>query len=116
MSRTDASKSALWRERFRQFSSSGLAVARFCARERVSVATFYHWRKKLGGVARRERRASPPGAFRQVAVVPPASAVSIQLPCGTRIEVRGEDLDAVRTVIAEVARADRGLLTGVAPC
>src|SRR3990172_7031686 len=40
--------------------------------------------------------------------VPAGRAVCIQLPCGTRIEVGADDLDAVRTVVAEVARAYRG--------
>jgi hypothetical protein len=36
------------------------------------------------------------------------------MPCGTRIEVDAGDLDALRTVLAEVVRADRGRETGVA--
>jgi len=36
-----------------------------------------------------------------------APAVSIQLPCGTRIAVAGEDIDALRAVVAEVVRAGR---------
>jgi hypothetical protein len=41
-------KLAEWRERFERFSSCGLAVARFCAQQPVSEASFYHWRKRLG--------------------------------------------------------------------
>ena len=138
---SDPTKLAVWRERLERFSSCGLAVARFCAREGVSVASFYHWRKKLGHKGRRRcmtdghprHRTGPTGGrgvFQPVAVVPAASglvpvasgwvpaarAVSIQLPCGTRIEVDADDLDAVRTVVAEVVRADRGRETGVARC
>jgi hypothetical protein len=144
MSRSlDPTKPAVWRERLERFSSCGLAVARFCAREGVSVASFYHWRKKLGHEGRRRRRrmtdghprhrtgpAGGRGVFQPVAVVPAARgvvtvasrcvpavrAVSIQLPCGTRIEVGADDLDAVRTVVAEVVRADRGREAGVARC
>lgn len=148
---SDPKKLAVWRERLERFSMSGLTVARFCARERVSVASFYHWRKKLGvngrwaprplvGHKGRSRRmtdgrprhrtgpADGRGVFQPVAVVPatrgfvsrasglvPAGrAVCIQLPCGTRIEVGADDLDVVRTVVAEVARADRGREAGVA--
>ena len=120
MSRTsDPKKLTVWRERFERFSSSGLAVRRFCAREGVSTASFYNWRKKLR--LRDRRRSATEGhpqlrndpadgrsRFQQVAVVPSASAVCIELPCGTRIEVDAEHLDAVRAVIAEVARVDRG--------
>ena len=142
MSRSsDPTKPGVWRERLETFSSCGLAVARFCAREGVSVASFYHWRKKLGHEGRHRRMtdghprhrtgsARGRGVFQPVAVVPAASglvpvasgwvpaarAVSIQLPCGTRIEVDADDLDAVRTVVAEVVRADRGRETGVARC
>ena len=44
---SDPRKLAVWRERFERLSSSGLAIGPFCARERVSVASFYYWRKKL---------------------------------------------------------------------
>ena len=108
MSRSsDPSKLAVWRKRFQRFSSSGLAVAPFCARERVSVASFYHWRKKIGPQALRRPTSVRGDVFQPVAVVPAASGVSIRLPGGTQIEVRAEHLDTVRAVIAEVARVDR---------
>ena len=116
---SDPKKLAVWRERFERLSRSGLTVARFCARERVSVASFYHWRRKLGQAALRRRVPARRGIFRQVtvvpappAVIPTASRVSIQLPCGTRIEVHAEHLDAVRAVVGEVARAGRDLKAG----
>jgi hypothetical protein len=120
MSRSlDPTKPAVWRERFERFSSCGLAVARFCAQEHVSVASFYHWRKMLGHKGRRRRTtdghprhrtslADGRGVFQPIAVVSAGRAVCIQLPCGTRIEVGADDLDAVRTVVAEVARAEHG--------
>jgi hypothetical protein len=100
-----------------------LTIARFCARERISVASFYYWRKRLGHRHGRRRMTDRRGDFQQVAVIPAGSgmvwaapAVCILLPCGTRIELRGEDLDAVRTVIGEVVRADHGRDAGVASC
>ena len=119
--RSDPRKLAVWRERFERFSRSGLAVTRFCAEERVSMASFYHWRRKFGPQGRRRRLPAGRGHFQEVAVVPAVSgmiraapAVCIQLPCGTRMEVRAEDLDAVRTVVTEVARAGRAREAGVA--
>jgi len=57
MSRSsDPVKLAAWRERLERFSSCGLAVTRFCAREGVSAAWFYPWRKKLGANGRRGSR------------------------------------------------------------
>jgi hypothetical protein len=86
-------------------------VARFCAKERVSVASFYYWRKNLGPQGRPQRRPQPvpecDDAFQQVTVVSAAVGVSIRLPGGAQIEVGSERLDTVRVVIAEVARADR---------
>ena len=127
---SDTGKHAEWRKRLERFSRSELTVARFCSGERVSVASFYHWRKKLGQAALRRRVPARPGTFRQIAVVPAvsglvpalptvvpaASRVSIQLPCGTRIEVDAEHLDVVRAVVGEVARAHRGLGTGIPSC
>ncbi len=107
----DPTKVAAWRGRVKRFARSGLAVARFCAKERVSVAAFYYWRKKLGQLGRPQRRPQPvpecDDAFQQVTVVPAAVGVSIRLPGGAQIEVGSERLDTVRAVIAEVARADR---------
>ena len=151
---SDPRKPAVWRERFERFSRSGLAVTRFCAREGVSTASFYNWRKRLGDkddvdepVAQFDRR--PPvtngprrrrtalaggrGRFQAVTVVPGTSrmlptapTICIQLPCGTRIDVGAEDLDALRTVVAEVVQAhraraapgqaDRGREAGAASC
>ena len=89
-------KLAEWRERLERFSSCGLAVARFCAQEHVSVASFYHWRKKLGHKGRRRRmtdghprhRTGPAGGrgvFQPVAVVPGGARVrsgSVRLGSG----------------------------------
>jgi len=116
MSRSDDGKGEVWSKRFERFSSSGLAVTRFCAVEQVSVASFYYWRKKFGQAdpPRSTRRmpggsqqaTRPPSAFRPISVVPATPNVAIHLPCGIRIEVRAEDVGAIRTVIAEVTRAD----------
>lgn len=110
----DPEKRAMWQQRLERFARSELAVAKFCAAERVSEASFYQWRKKLGHKGRRSRRTERRGVFQPVAVVPTTlgdvpqtPAIRIQLPCGTRIEVGAEDLDAVRAVVAEVARAGR---------
>jgi hypothetical protein len=82
-------------------------VARFCAKERVSVASFYYWRKNLGPEGRPQPVPECDDAFQQVTVVSAAVGVSIRLPGGAQIEVGSERLDTVRVVIAEVARADR---------
>jgi len=128
--RSDSEKHAEWRKRLGRFSRCGLTVARFCSGERVSVASFYYWRRKLQQAARRGRMPARPGVFRQVAVVPAppamvsaasagdpgAPTVSIQLPCGTRIELGAEHVDVVRAVVGEVARAYRGPKASIPSC
>jgi hypothetical protein len=117
---TDTRKLALWRRRFERFSRGELAVGPFCARERVSVASFYYWREKAGGCCRggegrpqTDRRS----VFQPVTVVPTGSAeltaeaapaIRIELPGGARIEVRTGDLEVVRAVVGVVARSDDG--------
>ncbi len=73
---SDAGEDAKWRKRFERFRRSGLTVARFCDGQRVSVASFYYWRKKLGQTASRRRSRSQPGVFRQVAVNPALLAMA----------------------------------------
>jgi hypothetical protein len=117
---TDTRKLALWRRRFERFSRGELAVGPFCARERVSVASFYYWREKAGecgrggeGRPQTDRRS----VFQPVTVVPTGSAeltaeaapaIRIELPGGARIEVRTGDLEVVRAVVGVVARSDDG--------
>lgn len=116
---TDSGKLALWRERFERFSRGQMAVGPFCARERVSVASFYYWREKVGefgrpvaGQPQTDRRS----VFQPVTVVPAAAAVRIELPCGARIEVGTEDLEVVRAVVNAVARSDDGRHGSDGPC
>jgi hypothetical protein len=120
----DPKKAALWQRRLGRFVSSGLAVARFCAAEHVSEASFYYWRKKLGlrrrgravgaedrAAGRGSRRGitNDPRIFRPVTVVPASCGVVVRLPGGTRIEVEAGRLDTLRAVVAETVRADHDL-------
>ena len=106
---TDSQKLALWRERFARFARGEWGVERFCARERVSVASYYYWREKVGqagGPSQGRPYADRPGIFQPVTVVPTTPAVRIALPGGTRIEVGAGDLEVVRAVVETVARSD----------
>jgi hypothetical protein len=108
---TDSRKLALWRERFARFARGEWGVERFCARERVSVASFYYWREKVGQTGHPGQgrpHAHRPGVFQPVTVVPATPAVRIVLPGGTRIELATEDLEVVRTVVRIMVRSDDG--------
>jgi hypothetical protein len=91
-------------------------VVRFCSQEGVSLASFYHWRKKLVPRASRQRGAARLGAFRALTLVPAAAGVSIHLAGGTRIEVRTENLEAIRAVVAEAVRLDGAAQGEGVPC
>ena len=51
-----------WRRRLRRQATSGLSIPAFCAREGVSSASFYAWRRRLAAPPR--RRATRPAPVR----------------------------------------------------
>jgi hypothetical protein len=50
--RPDPALPELWRQRLLCFESSGLSVHAFCAKERLSVPSFYTWRVRAPVSAR----------------------------------------------------------------
>jgi hypothetical protein len=80
----DRRKFAEWQQRLRRCEKSGLTIARFCAREGVSVPTFGYWRRKCAG-----GEASPPvapAAFKSVEVVG-GRAVTLRFPAGVVLDI-----------------------------
>jgi hypothetical protein len=123
----DSGKAAAWRQRFRRFSRSGLTVARFCAKERVSAPSFYYWRRRLAQHSvskprKREagkppnRRSRNPRSFQPVTVMPVAAGLTIHLPRGARIDVPAEHLEIVQTVVREVVQAEQVSTDGDTSC
>jgi hypothetical protein len=92
----DRRKLAEWRQRLQRFEKSGLTVAGFCARERVSVPTFWYWRRKQNGAASVSR--ATPAVFSPVEVVGGRS-VSLRLPSGAVLDIPEDRPDLVRVVI-----------------
>ena len=43
----DAGKLDAWRSRFARFEGSGLTVAAFCRKEKISPARFYYWSRRV---------------------------------------------------------------------
>lgn len=103
----DVTKRRLWRERLGRFAQSGQSVAAFCAAERVSVPTFYEWKRKLaspsvGGRKRRRKgtaSAGPARAFLPVRIEG-VGLVEIELPNGARVRVPSQDLGVMSAAIA----------------
>ena len=106
-----SSKQEVWRSRLRRFESSGMSVTRFCREERVSVPSFYHWRKRLALEAGRK---GPP-LFVPVHVTQSA-AVEIRLPNGTRICVPPDHVESLRVAIETAGRVARGAAEEVHAC
>ncbi len=116
---SDRDRAAVWRKRVQRYRKSGLTVAAFCAQEKVSVPSFYYWRKKLGATPRsagatRDGSAAP--VFRRVAVASACPTVWLRFPHGTQVEVGTSDLKVIRAVVSELARVDQSQAEGEVRC
>ena len=100
----DRRKFAEWQQRLRRFSRSGLTVARFCARERVSVPTFWYWRRKCEGTD--SKAVMKPATFSPVEVVG-GRAVMLRFPAGAVLEIPEDRPDLVRVAIEATAGASQ---------
>ena len=110
----DAAKRRQWIERLRRFNEGEYTVVGFCAVERVSVPSFYQWRKKLANCERPLPSAgdvhttTPAGRRGTQAFLPlqltQAATVEIHLPNGTRVTLPTGDMSLLESAIATVAR------------
>jgi hypothetical protein len=112
-SKQSSEKQLYWQEMIDRQAGSGLSVRQFCVAERVSEASFYAWRRKLGkakGVVKRSRtsnrRPSGPRSGREfipLKLLESSGAVEVVHPLGYRIRVTGEvharDLQRVLDVL-----------------
>src|SRR3954463_10502802 len=69
----DLRKEQVWRRRVRQWDHSGLSIAEFCRRQRLSAASFYAWQRIL---AQRDAQTTPFVPVRVLAQTLPAAADS----------------------------------------
>jgi hypothetical protein len=91
--RSDPDKARLWQLRLRRFHKAGLSVADFCAREGVSVPSFYCWKRRCQKAepATTCPPAQPTAAdFVPVRLVAPGSALELVLPAGLVLRVGPE--------------------------
>jgi transposase len=106
--RPDPATRRRWQQRLDRFRTSGLTVADFCAREGISTASFYAWRRRL----QHDPTPSADDAPRLVPVrlvTPPAGApVELLLPSGVVLRLSPDaDLAWLRQLLS---------VLGVAPC
>ena len=109
----DPARRGIWSERLRRYANSGLTIASFCERERVSVPSFYYWRRKLlgpgdtagGGKGRMSRvgRAPQKRDFVPIAIRNSA-AVKMRLPNGAQLWLPAGDEALLSAAIAAAGR------------
>ncbi len=134
MARTvDYDYQGVWRSRLRRFETCGLTVTKFCDDEEISVASFYHWRKRLAAqqadsrlrpacvqvsatpTAKKDSVPSLP--FVPVQVRPTAvAAIEIHLPNGARVCLPGGDAELLRVAIESAARAYGAIVSEAGTC
>ena len=99
----------IWVERLRRYVDSGLTVAAFCRRERVSVPMFYYWRRKLptltgtAGSSPGRRSGSAPAPQKQDFVpiaIRSSTAIRLRLPNGAQLWLPAGDAGLLSAAIA----------------
>jgi hypothetical protein len=106
----DPARRELWLARLQRYSQCDLTVAQFCRRERVSVPSFYHWKKKLSDASESSRGVA--AKFVPVRVTGPLPPVLpiLRLPGGAFIELPGtlrrEQLAELVAACMEATKAD----------
>lgn len=96
-----------WREVIERQEASGLSIVRFCAREKVSPASFHAWKRRLW----QGRRGTGPKTTEQglvpVQIVGDAEAgigkLEVQWPSGVVLRVQGFEARTIGAVIAALA-------------
>ena len=91
-----------WRQRLGRFTRSKLSVADFCRREKVSVPSFYQWRKK----ARDGQGTTPPtkATFFPVQVAASRGA-QVVFPNGATLTLPVDDHELIKLSIEAIALA-----------
>ena len=105
--KVNESKADVWRDRFRRFSGLEVTVQKFCDSEHVSMANFYYWRSRLAGDAKPAQAKSKPPVFQTVTVTPPGGELIVRFPGDIQMEIPSTHPEAIRTVVSELARAQR---------
>ena len=100
-------KRSQWRQRFRRFGRSKLTVAEFCRRERVSVPSFYEWRRRVAESSPNGHipRSAEQARFIPVQVAPTTASLQVEFPNGVRLTLPSSDRELVRMSIETIAQA-----------
>jgi hypothetical protein len=98
----DVRKRSEWLDRLRRFSRSNLSVSEFCRGEKVSVPSYYQWRRKLAEAMSEVDAGGQPATFIPVQVAGSAE-VQVTFPNGARLTLPALDHELVRVSIESVA-------------
>lgn len=84
------------------------SVAEYCGRRKLSVASFYQWRRKLAklGVDKAKRGVAISDALIPVRLVDPPR-VDVDLSCGATIKLPVQDEAAMRAVLGMLVELGR---------
>lgn len=93
-------KAVEWKDRLRRFEKADMTVARFCARERVTVPTFWYWRRKCADIGAPCETSE--SVFAPVDIIGGRS-VPLRFPAGAVLEIPEDRPDLVRLVIEALA-------------
>ena len=96
---------AQWQQRLERFRESLWTVGEFCRHEGVSVASFYQWRRKLGGASIRREPKRPSATVPTFLPVQVTSTASVQItfPNGTRLTLPAHDHELVKLSLTTLA-------------
>ena len=101
----DRGKLAAWRRRLARQEASGLTVAAFCRRERVSVSLWKYWQRQIereAPIAHGTPPLRPAMPFAAVEIIPRRS-VFLRFPGGMTMEIPDDRIDLVRLAIDRMA-------------
>jgi hypothetical protein len=100
----------------RRYANSDLTVAAFCERERVSIQSFYYWRRKLetgdlagGDAGRTSRVGAVPGPQKRDFVpiaIRNSAAVKLRLPNGVQFWLPAGDGTLLSAAIAAAGKLE----------
>ena len=97
-------KRSEWLDRLRRFSRSNLSVSEFCRREKVSVPSYYHWRRKLADATSEAGARRQPATFIPVQVASSAD-LQVTFPNGARLTLPAHTRQHVQIFIESIALA-----------
>ena len=102
--RANQTKALEWQERLRRYEGCNLTVARFCARERVTVPTFWYWRRKFADSLAAAESSAP--AFAPIEVIE-TRGLTLRFPVGAVLEIPEDRPDLMRLAIEALSGASQ---------